>query len=227
MQAPTDLNMSLVPSPLRRALEAILAPLIEALIRAKVSPNVITTLGTGVIVGSGYAFAVGVAHLGGALFLLSGVFDMLDGRVARGGDGTTPFGAFYDSTLDRIGDAAIFGGILLFFMHGGLPDRWVTVGVVMALVALSATLTVSYAKARAEGLGLECNVGITQRAERILGLGVPTLIFGAGPEGFVLFGVVAVLALTSVITVGQRIVYVHRITKNKKRLTQSRWVAQP
>ncbi len=205
----------------------MLAPVIDALIRAKVSPNVITTLGTGVIVGSGYAFAVGAAHLGGALFLLSGVFDMLDGRVARRGGGMTPFGAFYDSTLDRVGDAAIFGGILLFFMNGGLPDRWVTVGVVMALVALSGALTVSYARARAEGLGLECNVGIAQRAERILGLGVPTLFFGTGPNGFLLFGVVAVLALTSVITVGQRIVHVHRITKGNKRPTQSRWVAQP
>ena len=219
--------MPLVPSPLRRALEATLAPLIEALIRAKVSPNVITTIGTGIIVGAGYAFAVGAARLGGALFLLSGIFDMLDGRVARGGTGMTPFGAFYDSTLDRVGDAAIFGGILLFFMHGGLPDRWVTVGVVTALVALSAALTVSYARARAEGLGLDCQVGITQRAERILGLGIPTMFFGAGPNGYLLFGVVTVLALTSVITVGQRIVHVYRITRGKKRPTQSRWVAQP
>jgi CDP-diacylglycerol--glycerol-3-phosphate 3-phosphatidyltransferase len=219
--------MSLVPSSLRRVFEAILAPVIEALVRAKVSPNVLTTLGTGVIIGSGYAFAVGAAHLGGALFLLSGVFDMLDGRVARSGVGMTPFGAFYDSTLDRVGDAAIFGGILLFFMNGGLPDRWATVGVVTALVALSAALTVSYARARAEGLGLECNVGIAQRAERILGLGVPMLFFGAGPNGFLLFGVVTVLALTSVITVGQRIVHVYRITKGNKRPTQSRWVAQP
>lgn len=205
----------------------MLAPIIEALIRANVSPNVLTTLGTGVIVGSGYAFAVGAAHLGGALFLLSGVFDMLDGRVARGGGGMTPFGAFYDSMLDRAGDAAIFAGILLFFMNGGLPDSWVTVGVVTALVALSAALMVSYARARAEGLGLECNVGIAQRAERILGLGVPTLFFGTGPDGFLLFGIVAVLALTSVFTVGQRVVHVYRITEGNKRPTQSRWVAQP
>jgi CDP-diacylglycerol--glycerol-3-phosphate 3-phosphatidyltransferase len=128
---------------------------------------------------------------------------------------------------DRVGDAAIFGGILLFFMQGGLPEHWIVPGVVTALVALSAALTVSYARARAEGLGLDCTVGIAQRAERILGLGIPTAIFGAGPDGFLLFGLVALLALTSVITVGQRIVHVHRITRRKKRPTQSRWAAQP
>jgi CDP-diacylglycerol--glycerol-3-phosphate 3-phosphatidyltransferase len=93
---------------------------------------------------------------------------------------------------------------------------------VTSVVVLSAVFTVSYARAKAEALGLDCSVGITQRAERILGLGIPTLVFGAGPNGYLLFGIVAVLALTSVITVGQRIVHVYRITRTKQRLTQSR-----
>ena len=215
-------DMPLFPSPLRRALEAILAPLIEALIRAKVSPNVLTTIGTGVLLAGGYAFAVGSPRLGGAALLLSGIFDMLDGRVARGGEGMTPFGSFYDSTLDRIADGALFGGILIFFMSGGVPDPWITPAVVTSVVVLSAVFTVSYARAKAEALGLDCSVGITQRAERILGLGIPTLFFGAGPNGYLLFGIVAVLALTSVITVGQRIAHVYRITRTKQRLTQSR-----
>lgn len=220
--------MSFVPKPLRRAFEALLAPVIDALIRANVAPNVLTTIGTLVLFGSGYAFAVGSARMGGGLLLLSGIFDMLDGRVARGGVGTTAFGAFYDSTLDRVGDAALFGGILIYFMLGGVPERWAMVAVVTALVGLSAGLTVSYARARAEGLGLDCKVGITQRAERILGLGFPTFVFGAGPNGYLLFGLVAVLALTSVITVGQRIAHVYKITRGKKRPTQSgRWVALP
>jgi CDP-diacylglycerol--glycerol-3-phosphate 3-phosphatidyltransferase len=93
--------MSLIPAPLRRLLEGALEPLIRRLIGAGVSPNVITTVGTLVLLGSGVAFGLGLVRLGGALLLLSGVGDMLDGRVARGGGQVTPFGAFYDSTLDR------------------------------------------------------------------------------------------------------------------------------
>ncbi len=219
--------MSLIPPPLRRAFEGILEPLIQALIKAGVSPNLLTTMGTGVLLGSGCAFAVGAANWGGALLLVSGIFDMLDGRVARGGEGTTRFGAFYDSTLDRVGDAALFGGILLYFNTGGVAERWATPAVVITLVALSAALIVSYARARAEGLDLDCTVGISQRAERILGLGIPTVFFGAGPNGFLLLALVGILAITSVITIGQRIAHVYRITRAKSRATQSRWAAQP
>ncbi len=81
------------------------------------------------------------------------------------------------------------------------------------MVAIIATLLVSYARARAEGLGLDCKVGLVQRAERIVGLGVPTVLVGAGPQGLVLFWIVALLALTSVITVVQRFVYVYQVTE--------------
>jgi CDP-diacylglycerol--glycerol-3-phosphate 3-phosphatidyltransferase len=81
------------------------------------------------------------------------------------------------------------------------------------MVAIIASLIVSYARARAEGLGIDCRVGLVQRAERIVGLGVPTVLFGAGPEGLLLFWIVAVLALASVITVVQRFVYVYQVTE--------------
>jgi CDP-diacylglycerol--glycerol-3-phosphate 3-phosphatidyltransferase len=125
----------------------------------------------------------------------------------------TPFGAFYDSTLDRIGDAALFGGIAVFFVRGGVPAHLESWALLAALVALSATLIVSYARARAEGLSLTCEVGIAQRAERILGLGVPSLFIGAGPDGLVLLGIVAVLAVLSAVTVAQRIAHVRGITR--------------
>jgi len=205
--------MSIIPSPLRNLVERLLVPIVTALIRARVSPNAITTWSTAVVLGSGIAFGVGMIQLGGALLLLSGIGDMLDGRVARAGARVTPFGAFYDSTLDRIGDAALFGGIAVYFTRGGVPPHLVTWSLLAALVALSATLIVSYARARAEGLSLDCQVGIAQRAERILGLGVPSLFIGAGPDGLVLLGIVAVLAALSAVTVAQRIAHVRALTR--------------
>ena len=205
--------MSLIPTPVRNVFERLLEPPVNALIRSNVSPNVITTIGTMVVLGSGLAFGVGQVRLAGALLLLSGIGDMLDGRVARGSNRVTPFGAFYDSTLDRVGDAALFGGIGMYFVRGGIRPDLVVPGLASALVALAAIQIVSYARARAEGLSLDCKVGIAQRAERILGLGVPSLFVGAGPDGLVLFAIVVILGILASITVVQRIVHVYRVTQ--------------
>jgi CDP-diacylglycerol---glycerol-3-phosphate 3-phosphatidyltransferase len=205
--------VSLIPSPVRNAFERLLEPPVKALIRSNVSPNLITTIGTAVVLGSGVAFGLGQVRVAGVLLLLSGIGDMLDGRVARGGSRVTPFGAFYDSTLDRVGDAALFGGIAFYFVRGGLRPDLQIAGLAAALVALASIQIVSYARARAEGLSLDCTVGIAQRAERILGLGVPSLVVGAGPDGLVLFAIVVILGLLASITVVQRIVHVYRVTR--------------
>jgi phosphatidylinositol phosphate synthase len=184
-------------------------PLVERLIRAGVRPNTITTVGTGLVLVSAVAYATGHIRTGGALLLLSGVADTLDGQVARGGAMVTRFGAFYDSTLDRVGDGATFIGIGAFLMTA--PDVALrTPAVIVCMVAILSSLLVSYARARAEGLGLDCKVGIAQRAERILGLGVASLVFGAGPHALLLEAIVTLLAIASVITVVQRFVYVYR-----------------
>jgi CDP-diacylglycerol--glycerol-3-phosphate 3-phosphatidyltransferase len=218
--------MSLIPAPLRNGFERLLMPLVEGLVERRISPNAITTVGTALTVLSGVAFAFGAARAGAALLLLSGVLDMLDGRVARTAGTTSQFGAFYDSTLDRVGECALFGGIALFFLQNGVPPAWRVWAVGLAITALSAGLIVSYARARAEGLGLDCKVGIAQRAERILGLGAPTLFFGAGPNGFLLLFIVLVLAVIAIITVWQRIEHVRRITTSASapppRVTQTR-----
>jgi CDP-diacylglycerol--glycerol-3-phosphate 3-phosphatidyltransferase len=217
--------MSLIPSPLRRWFEGLLTPFVNGLVASGVNPNVITTVGTLVLVGAAVAFGVGAVRLGGGLLLLSGVFDMLDGRVARTAARESRFGAFYDSTLDRIGESALFTGIAVYFAAGGVVGAWRIPALVTAIVALSSGLIVSYARARAEGLDLECKVGIAQRAERILGLGVPSLFFGAGPGGTLLLMVVALLAVTALITVVQRIVHVYRVTRVVKRTTKARWIS--
>jgi CDP-diacylglycerol--glycerol-3-phosphate 3-phosphatidyltransferase len=205
--------MTLLPHWIKARFDQLAALLARPLVAAGVSPNVITTVGTLVLVGSGVAYGSASVRVGGLLLLLSGACDMLDGKVARGTSQVTAFGAFYDSTLDRIGEAALFLGIAWYFVSGGIEPALAPLAMAVTFVAAGAGLIVSYARARAEGLGLDCKVGIAQRAERIVGLGGPTLLFGAGPGGYLLFALVAALALLAVVTVVQRIAYVHRITR--------------
>jgi CDP-diacylglycerol---glycerol-3-phosphate 3-phosphatidyltransferase len=204
---------------LEKPFYAVVNPLVERLIRAGVRPNTITTIGTGLVLVSALAYALGQIRLGGLLLLVSGITDTLDGQVARGGAMVTKFGAFYDSTLDRVGDGATFIGIGAFLLTA--PDvAYRMPAIITCMIAILSSLLVSYARARAEGLGLECKVGIAQRAERILGLGLTSLIVGAGPRALVLEVAVALLAAASVITVIQRFVYVYRTADGGPARTQ-------
>ena len=184
-------------------------PLIQSLIRAGVAPNTITTVGAFVVVFSAVAFGAGWVRTGGVLLLLSGLLDTLDGDVARAAGQATKFGAFYDSTLDRLGDGVTFIGVATYLLT--TPGiRLPVLGAVLCMVAVLSSLLVSYARARAEGLGLDCKVGLVQRAERILLIGLPASLFGAGEGGLLLLAVVALLALGSTYTVIQRFLYVRR-----------------
>jgi len=207
--------MNVIPQRLKDGFVGLTGPLARALIRSGVHPNIITTLGTLVVIASGVAFGLGEIRLGGVLLLTSGVFDSLDGQVARQGGMMTTFGAFYDSTLDRLGESAVFAGLAFYFLRGGVPPERAMLAAGVALTALVASLLVSYTRARAEGLGVECKVGIAARAERILLLGLPAVVFGA--HGALLFWIVVVLALVSAITVVQRVVHVARVASGAPR----------
>ena len=211
---------------LEKPFYAAVNPLVARLIRSGVRPNTITTVGTGLVLVSALAFALGHVRLGGTLLLLSGVADTLDGQVARASAMVTRFGAFYDSTLDRVGDGATFIGIGAYLLTA--PDVAYRVPAAIAcMVAILSSLLVSYARARAEGLGLECKVGIAQRAERILLVGVASLVFGAGPRAVLLETIVALLAAASVITVVQRFVYVYKTAEGIDEPTRAREAAVP
>jgi len=204
--------MKLVTASLERGFFATTRPFTAWLIRRGVRPNNITTVGAAVVVASAVAMGFGMLRTGAGLLLFSGVVDTFDGQVARETGQTSVFGAFYDSTLDRMGDGVTFMGIGAWFLTA--PDVAAPVfGAMMCMAAILASTLVSYARARAEGLGLECKVGLVQRAERLLGIGVPVLFFGGGPQGLLLHVLVALLALGSMITVVQRFVYVHQITR--------------
>src|SRR3989442_285427 len=187
--------MNVIPQRVKDGFVRVMGPLARSLILAGVPPNTITTLGTLVVLGSGLAFGTGSIRLGGLLLLVSGVFDILDGQVARLGGKTTTFGAFYDSTLDRVGEGAVFSGLIFYFLTGPIPSEYVVPAIAAGLLGLVASLLVSYTRARAESLGVECKVGIAARAERILLLGAPALVFGdggPGRRGVLLFWIVAV-----------------------------------
>jgi CDP-diacylglycerol--glycerol-3-phosphate 3-phosphatidyltransferase len=207
--------MNVIPQRVKDGFVRLIGPIARAMISGGVHPNTITTLGTLLVIGSGVAFGYGAIHWGGVLLLLSGVFDILDGQVARQGGKTTTFGAFYDSTLDRVGEGAVFSGLIVYFLTGPLPSELRMRAVAASLVALIASFLVSYTRARAEALGVENKVGIAGRAERILLLGLPTLVFGAGPgrPGVVLFWIVVVLALVAAVTVIQRVAHVARVAR--------------
>jgi CDP-diacylglycerol---glycerol-3-phosphate 3-phosphatidyltransferase len=194
---------------LRPALNRVLVPAGQALARTPLTPNAITITGTVGVSASALAlYPTGHLFWGSFVCTIFVLLDMLDGALARVKGTSGPFGAFLDSTLDRVADAAIFGGLVFYFiLHGhGTGDR-VLAGV--ALFCLVAGALVSYAKARAEGLGLRCDVGIAERPERMIigltaiglsGLGVPYVL----PIGLWL------LAALSAFTFGQRVVAVRR-----------------
>jgi CDP-diacylglycerol--glycerol-3-phosphate 3-phosphatidyltransferase len=204
-------RLTLIPAPVRSAFLDLVNPVADRLVRWRVHPNTITVASVVVVLGSGAAFGTGFPRMGAFWLLISGLFDALDGVVARRGGMMSTFGAFFDSTLDRLGEAALFSGIAIYFVAtAGL--RWPILGLGVSLLALSSSYLVSYAKARAEGLGLDCPVGIMQRPERVVALGVPTLVLGAGPHGWFLLGLMFVLSVANAITVIQRIAHVHRLT---------------
>ena len=204
-------GVRLLPAPLITGFSDLVAPVSEWLIRRRVRPNTITSASAIVVIGAGAAFGLDLPRLGAAWLLLSGLLDILDGQVARRGGMVSRFGAFFDSTLDRIGEAILFAGIAIYFQTA--PSQSVPVlGVVLTLAALTGSFLVSYTRARAEGLDVECRVGLAQRPERILGLGVPTLFFGTGPHGVLLLVIMSLLAVLSWFTVVQRVAHVFHST---------------
>jgi CDP-diacylglycerol---glycerol-3-phosphate 3-phosphatidyltransferase len=165
---------------LRPFFQRLFSPLIQALARTPVTPNMITVGGTlGVAAASLAMMPIGWLFPGAATATVFIFTDMLDGQLARIKGDSGRYGAFLDSTMDRFGDAAIFGGIIIWFI------RTNHVLAVVALFCLTGGLCVSYVKARAEGLGLNANVGLIERPERVLialvaiglsGLGLPYIL---------------------------------------------------
>ncbi len=190
----------------------VIEPVAALLVKLRVNPNTLTTLGTVSTVAGGAAFAFGHIRTGGVIIGLTAIFDVLDGTVARRTGQSTVFGAFYDSTLDRVADGAVLGGLAYFYATSAVFHSPAMVAVTLA--GIIGTFLVSYTRARAEGLGIDAKVGIMQRPQRVVLLAVPQAFFGLVFNGWVLAAVVSLLTLTAWITAIQRILFVRRTTLN-------------
>lgn len=200
----------------RSAAYRILRPTAAWMVRHRFTPNVVTTIGFVTAVGAALSFHGHQMRVAGFLVLLGGVFDILDGRMAKLSGVGSKFGAFYDSTLDRIGEVAVYFGMLSLY-----NDQRMTVGdvgmIYLIMLAMAGSLMISYTRARAEALGLDCRVGLMARAERIVLIGGAALFFGNAWDGLVLQVVIFLLAVLTNITAFQRIVWVYRNVREEPR----------
>ncbi|WKU05187.1 phosphatidylinositol phosphate synthase [Micromonospora sp. HUAS LYJ1] len=189
----------------RAGMTRVVEPVARGLLRAGVSPNVVTVAGTvGVLVGALGFGARGQLVAGALIVTFFALTDMLDGTMARMSGGSTRFGAFLDSSMDRVADSAVFGAVAYWLATEGNHS-----GVAAALLCLAAGGLVSYVKARAEGLGMSGNVGVAERTERLLIVGIGGLLTGLG-VGPALEISLWLLAAVSIFTVGQRVAHVYR-----------------
>jgi archaetidylinositol phosphate synthase len=189
---------------LRPYVKIILDPVAE---RMKINPNIITVAGLLVSVVAAYMFARGDLLLGGVFIALSGFVDMLDGAIARKNQSTSPFGGVLDSTMDRFADAIILVGIIA----GGFVDWFI------GILTLLASFTVSYVRARAESEGIDCNVGIAERPERLVIL-MAGAFLGYFYNPSIMYVAVVLVMVLGYLTVIQRLFHSWRELKQGRKL---------
>jgi CDP-diacylglycerol--glycerol-3-phosphate 3-phosphatidyltransferase len=196
----------------------IITPVIDFFIKRRLNPNHFTTLGLILSILAAFLFGIGFFKIAGVIMLISGTFDIIDGKVARATNRVTKFGALYDSTLDRYAEVLIFFGLAYYFVN----NQWTTGSVTLSLlnwtisdinISLISTIAVcmslggsvmtSYVRARAEGLGLECKVGLMQRPERIV-----LIAFGAIFHKILLVIALVIVAVFANLTAIQRLYYI-------------------
>ena len=182
-------------------------PVVRLLAKTSMTPSTITWFGFLLSVGAAVLIVTGHLFAAGFVVLVAGLFDMLDGALARITNRTTHFGAVLDSTLDRLAEAVLLLGLLVLYARGGF-----TLGILLAGIALPSSLLVSYIRARAESIGLECQVGLFTRAERVVVLVLGLLL---SQIDYALVIALGIIVLFSSFTVVQRLLYVWHQTKTK------------
>ena len=190
------------------AARRITEPLKTTLIKSRLKPNTLTWLALAISIIAAGTIATNHLLIGGFLVLLSGLFDILDGALARLTNQATRFGALLDSTFDRISDAVLLLGLLvLYLMSGGTTEM------VLIFLALISSFLTSYVRARAEGLGINCPVGLFTRAERVIILALGLLLNPL--YEFSIFIALLIVVVLGFVTVGQRLIYVWQQTKSQ------------
>ncbi len=180
-------------------------PVVRFLAKTPVTPNSITWFGLLLAVGAAVLISMGHPFAAGFVVLIGGLFDMLDGALARITNRVTRFGAVLDSTLDRLSEATVLIGLLILYVK-----QQSVIGVSIVGVAWLGSLLVSYIRARAEALGIECQVGLFTRPERVVILALGLLLSQFSPALLIALAIIAVLSFA---TAGQRLLYVWQQTK--------------
>jgi len=182
-------------------------PAVQLLARMSITPSAISWFGFLLAVGAAALITIGHLFAAGFMVLVAGFFDMLDGALARSTNQTSSFGAVLDSTLDRLSEAVPLLGILVLYLYFGNQS---TVVVLLVCLALIGSPLVSYIRARAEALSLECQVGLFTRAERVIVLALGLLL---NQIDYALIIALAIIVVFSFFTAGQRLIYVWQQTK--------------
>lgn len=201
---------SVVPATVKESARGILAPVVRLAIALHLTPNTITVIGLIITIVASALVAGGWLLVGAAVLIAGSLLDAVDGALARAQGGGTAFGGFLDSTLDRASEAILFVGIATWFLVA-LDEPMLPV--LAVLVALTASFLVSYARAKAEAIGLDASVGLAQRTERLVLAIAGIALAGLGFTPLLIATVVLIAAL-SVATVIQRIWHVWRISQS-------------
>ncbi len=180
-------------------------PAVRLLAKTPIAPNTISWLGFLVTIGAAVLIITEHLFAAGFVVLIAGFFDILDGALARYTNQASRFGAMLDATLDRLSEAVLLLSILVLY-----TKEQSTAGILVTGVALLGSLLVSYIRARAEALGLECRVGLFTRAERVVVLALGLLL---SQIDYALIIALAIIVIFSFVTVSQRLLYVWQQTK--------------
>jgi CDP-diacylglycerol--glycerol-3-phosphate 3-phosphatidyltransferase len=188
----------------RKSAYNLTGPAVQFLSRAGVTPNNLSWAGFSITVGAAVLIATGHLFIAGFVVLIAGFFDMLDGAMARYARRVTTSGAVLDSVLDRVSEAILLLGVLIFYIYSG---GWSALGILFAFIAMMASPLTSYVRAKAEAIGMDCKRGLFTRPERVIVLAAGLLISLVGDS---LVIALAIIGTMSFVTAGQRLFYILR-----------------
>ena len=197
---------SLLSNRLKEAGRALLAPLVRLAQRFGITANRVTVAGFCIVVAAAVLVALGQLLIGAVVLVAGSLLDAVDGALARATGGSTPFGGFLDSTLDRAAEGILYVGIVAYLLGTSAQPLW---PVLLALAALSGSFMVSYTRAKAEAIGLTASVGLAPRTERLVLIVAGIGLAGIGLE-IGLLGAIGIIAVLSAATTVQRIWHVRR-----------------
>ena len=206
---------------LQKIIDVIITPVIKGMIRIGFTPNLVTTIGFVLNIAATIMllYAAGemtgstsIVGWSGAVILFAGLFDMMDGRLARIGNMSSMFGALWDSTLDRYSELFTLFGIAMYL----ILNSWVTGGV-LTFLAMVGSVMVSYVRARAEGLGIECKVGLMQRPERVVLTSLGAILCGIFDNLWFLVVPIVIIAILANITAFWRICHCYKVLNKSEK----------